>query len=534
MVRALLLLSLVAAPAAGEPAHDARRGVRLGGSPVRPTAPWLGDPSAPDRRILSFADLDGWAEDDHEAALAAFRETCARLDGPDWPALCALAHDLPPGAARGFFEAAFRPVLTTDGRAPLLTGYYEPELRGSRRRTARFRYPLYARPPELPETGPWLTRREIEAGALAGRGLEIAWVEDPVEALFLGIQGSGRVRLAEGGTLRLGFGGANGHERRSIGLEMARRGLIEPSEASAATIRDWVRANPVRGRELLRHDPSFVFFREVEGLADGAGPLGATLRPLTPLRSVAVDPAHVPLGAPVWVEKGGAEPQRRLMVAQDTGSAIRGPQRADLFFGTGDDAGRRAGLVRDRGRIVMLLPIRMAHALVPDPMGLRSLGAPSASATSGPPERSPMPRARPGAGVEPSRPGAVPARTVAAGAPPPDSSSPEPPRAMPRPAAASDEGDGGSAPNPPGGGSSVAAAIAAAVAAARPEPGSSAARPARSDGRAPSGPRPPRRPARTAPGAGSAPPTAPIAASPLAAGVGAGLSEEAPGAGARP
>lgn len=386
----LLPLAAAAAPASGEPGS---------GSPASVEAPWPGDPPAPRRRILSFADLDGWAEDDHDAALAAFRETCALLDGPDWTGLCALAHDLPPGAARGFFEAAFAPVIVEDGRAPLVTGYYEPELDGSRRRSPRYRHPLYARPPALPEERPWLTRREIEEGrALAGRGLEIAWVSDPVEALFLGIQGSGRVRLAEGGTLRLGFGGANGHPRRSIGLEMVRRGLIEPFEASAETIRDWVRANPAAGRELLRHDPSFVFFREVGGLGDDQGPLGAMQRSLTPLRSVAVDPAHLPLGAPVWVETDGAEPMRRLMVAQDTGSAIRGPQRADLFFGTGDDAGRRAGLVRDRGRVVMLLPIRLAHALVPDPMGLLAPGG-AALASAGPPERSPAPRARPGPGA---------------------------------------------------------------------------------------------------------------------------------------
>ena len=494
--RALVLLSFAAAPAAGEPEADGRPGVRPSAA-----APWPGERTASDRRILSFADLDGWAEDDHGAALAAFRGTCARLGGPDWPGLCALAQGLSPEAARSFFEAAFRPVLTSDGRAPLLTGYYEPEIEGSRRRTAGFRHPLYARPPELPDGRPWLTRREIEAGALAGRGLEIAWVADPVEALFLGIQGSGRVRLAEGGTLRLGFGGANGHERRSIGLEMVRRGLIEPFEASAATIRDWVRANPARGRELLRHDPSYVFFREVEGVGDDQGPLGAMLRPLTPLRSVAVDPAHVPLGAPVWVEKGGAEPMRRLMVAQDTGSAIRGPQRADLFFGTGDDAGRRAGAVRDRGRIVTLLPIRMAHALAPDPMGPREAAEDAWAASAGPPRRSPTPRARPmptaGAvptapaeddvraaeeGVALSRSGADPSRAFGAGAarpePPASDLSSEPPWEE-RPPRASGE----ASLDAPRWGASQAAApsVPSPPVARRPEPRSPSSEPARAD-----------------------------------------------------
>ena len=387
--------------------------ILLGGAPAGPEAEpgWPGEPPATLRRVLSFDDLDGWAEDDHEAALAAFRETCPDLEGPNWPGVCALAFDLPPGAARAFFEALFRPVVAEDGAA-LLTGYYEPELMGSRRRTARFRVPLHRRPPEVPEGRPWLTRREIErGGALRGRGLEIAWVEDPVDALFLGIQGSGRVRLEEGGTLRLGYGGFNGHARRSIGAEMVRRGILEPGGASAAAIRGWVREHPRRGRELLRHDPSYVFFREVTGLSDDRGPLGAMLRPVTAGRSAAVDPAHVPLGAPVGGEDG-AEPLRRLMVAQDTGSAIRGPGRADLFYGTGAAAGRRAGRVRDPGRIVMLLPIRMAHAMAPDPLGERlseeepaaDAPAPVAAAPAAPtasaavavaPERSPMPRARP-------------------------------------------------------------------------------------------------------------------------------------------
>ena len=334
--------------------------------------PWPGEAPGTERRVLSFAELDGWAEDDLGPALAAFKETCPDLSGPDWPGVCALAHDLPPAAARAFFETLFRPVIATDGEAALLTGYFEPELEGSRRRSMLYRYPLYARPPELPDEGPWLTRRQIEEGGrLKDRGLVLAWVADPVDAYFLQIQGSGRIRLAEGGTLRLGYGGANGRERRSVGQEMVRRGILEPGTASAAAIRAWVRAHPDRGRRILQHDPAFVFFREVD-VPEDRGPLGAMLRSITPLRSVAVDPAHVPLGAPVWVEGDGAEPVRRLMVAQDVGSAIRGPQRADLFFGTGAEAGRRAGRVSDPGRIVALLPIRMAHAMAPDPMGVRS------------------------------------------------------------------------------------------------------------------------------------------------------------------
>ncbi|MCX7644664.1 MAG: murein transglycosylase A [Rhodobacteraceae bacterium] len=315
-------------------------------------------------RILSFSELEGWEEDDHAAALAVFLETCPDLPDPEWQALCALATQAP--AARPFFELLFRPVLI-GGEAPaLFTGYYEPELDGSRQRTARFRYPLYRPPGDLPPDGLWYSRAEIEDGRLMeGRGLEIAWVDDPVELFFLQIQGSGRIRLAEGGVLRVGYGGTNGHPYRSIGAELVRRGVLGAHEVSAEAIRAWVRRNPEEGAALLRHNPSYVFFREIEGVPPDRGPLGAMNRSVTPLRSIAVDPAFTPLGAPVWIETAGLEPMRRLMVAQDTGSAIRGAQRADIFFGTGEEAGRRAGRVRDPGRMVVLLPIQKAYALAP-------------------------------------------------------------------------------------------------------------------------------------------------------------------------
>ena len=414
--------------------------------------------AAAPHRVLTFDDLDGWGEDDHAAALAAFTVTCDKRRGPDWAPLCAWAKTLAPEAARGFFEAAFRPVIAGEGATPLLTGYYEPELRGSRRRTARHRYPLHARPREG-HPGRRLTRGQIEeTGAL--RGLEIAWVEDPVEALFLGVQGSGRIRLAEGGTLRLGFDGANGHPRRSVGQEMVRRGILEPTGASAAAIGAWVRANPTAGRALLRHDPSYVFFREVEGLPDEAGPLGALRRPLTAGRSAAVDRRFVPLGAPIWVEKDGAEPMRRLMVAQDTGSAIRGPQRADLFYGTGAEAGRRAGRVRDRGRIVTLLPIRLAYRLAPDPLANATprddLPIAAAPAVSPPPPGRPRPgteiaamapvveEARPAAGSDavPSPPAIRPPRRDG----PPAPAAPRPPGIEP---AQAPRGDGALVMRPP-------------------------------------------------------------------------------------
>lgn len=314
--------------------------------------------------ILRFQDLHGWAEDDHQAALEVFLETCGDLPGEDWRALCNLAEAQP--SARTFFELFFRPVLI-GGEAPaLFTGYFEPELNGARRPDGRFRYPLYRKPPEIRNGQQWFSRAEIEEnGHLAGRGLELAWVDDPVDLFFLQIQGSGRIRLQDGGALRVGYGGANGHQYRSIGAELVRRGVYQPHQVSAQVIRNWVKRNPVEGRALLHHNPSYVFFREIRNVPASRGPLGAMNRSITAMRTVAVDPEFTPLGAPVWVEKGGRGPLRRLMIAQDTGSAIKGAQRADIFYGTGETAGRAAGRVRDPGRMIVLLPIDRAFALAP-------------------------------------------------------------------------------------------------------------------------------------------------------------------------
>lgn len=323
----------------------------------------MAGPAAAETRtsFVDWADLVGWADDDHASALAVFTETCGDLGEPHWPALCAVAKTAPP--ARDFFERFFLPVLVEDGEPPLFTGYFEPELAGSLVRTETFRYPLYRLPPDLPG-GPWLTRGEIETtGALDGKGLEIAWLADPVDKFFLQVQGSGRIRLPDGRGIRVGFGGKNGHPYRSVGNEMVRRGYLPQHQVSAQMIRRWVASNPSQGAELLRHNPSYVFFREVSRVPAHLGPLGAMNRSITAGRSVAVDPDFVPLGAPVWLEKAGEEPLRRLMVAQDTGSAIKGAQRADIFYGTGAEAGEAAGRVRDTGRLVVLLPVEMALAL---------------------------------------------------------------------------------------------------------------------------------------------------------------------------
>jgi membrane-bound lytic murein transglycosylase A len=316
-------------------------------------------------KVLSYDDLDGWAEDDHSAALSVFQDTCRDMRDSDWQTLCAYATQKPD--PRAFFELLFRPVLIEDGNAALFTGYFEPELDGSRVQTARYRYPVYAMPPEAKRIRPWLTRRDIlSTDVMNGRGLEIAWVDDSVELFFLQIQGSGRIRLPDGNFIRVGYSGANGHLYRSIGAELVRRNVYEPHQVSAQVIKNWVRRNPVEGRELLLHNNSYVFFRNVDQVPAHKGPLGAMNRSITTMRSVAVDPKFVKLGSPVWLEKDGKKPLRRLMMAQDTGGAIKGAQRADVFFGTGDKAGRAAGRLRDPGRMMVLMPIQRAFALLPE------------------------------------------------------------------------------------------------------------------------------------------------------------------------
>lgn len=318
------------------------------------------------RTVLSFEDLDRWDKDDHDGALKVFQSTCQDMDGPEWKSVCAIAKTNP--NAKTFFELFFRPVLIEDQQPGLFTGYFEPELDGSKYRSARFKYPLYRMPPDLTEGQVWHSRADIEnQGLLANKGLEIAWVDDPVELFFLQIQGSGRIRMQDGSTIRVGYGGSNGHNYRSIGEEMVRRGIYQAHEVSAQVIQNWVKRNRTAGEELLRTNPSYVFFRVIKGLDASTGPRGAMNRSITAMRSIAVDPAYVPLGAPVWVEKGGAGAFRHLMIAQDTGSAIKGAQRADIFFGTGDEAGRAAGRLRDPGRMVVLMPIEMAYASVESP-----------------------------------------------------------------------------------------------------------------------------------------------------------------------
>lgn len=344
-------------------------------------------PKAPALAPASFADLPGWRDDDLAGAWSAFRASCRALRFREhWRAACDFAEPLEAPdaeAIRAYFEASFVPYRVTnpDGTEEgIVTGYYEPRLRGSRERGAPYLHPLYAPPEDLlvidltsvaPETKhlrlrgrldgrrvvPYYSRAEIENGAAPVAGKEIVYIDDPIEAFFLQIQGSGRVRLESGEELRVGYADQNGHPYQSIGRYLVATGELQLGEASMQGIQAWARANPARVVELLNQNPSYVFFRELPP-AD-AGPIGALGVPLTAERSIAIDPRFVPLGAPVYLattQPNSSVPLERLMIAQDTGGAIRGPVRADFFWGTGPDAGLLAGRMRQQGRMWVLLP----------------------------------------------------------------------------------------------------------------------------------------------------------------------------------
>jgi len=315
-------------------------------------------------QAVGFDELLGWENDDHQAALAAFLDTCPDIRKPEWRPLCAFAETAP--SARAFFELFFVPVIVEPKVKALFTGYFEPILKGSLYREGPYRYPVYMKPPDLEPKDPALTREAIERGSLKYKGLEIAYVEDPVEAYFLHIQGSGMIKLSNGNTIRVGYAGENGHVYRSAPQELIRQGEIAASDASIEGLKQWFKENPEKGQAALWHNASYVFFRRIDNVTEQLGPFGALDRPITPMRSVAVDPRYVQLGAPVWVEKGGATPMRRLMIAQDVGSAIKGPQRADIFYGSGDTAGELAGQTKDRGRMVVLMPVEIANRLAPE------------------------------------------------------------------------------------------------------------------------------------------------------------------------
>lgn len=334
-----------------------------------------------------FADLPGWEGDGLAGAVPAFLKSCARFAkapedaafGPvdkgidygrvaDWLAACRQAAALPAGdavAARKFFETAFRPVAVADYGEPegLFTGYFEIGLNGSRRRHGPYQTPIYRRPPDL-GSAQHRSRAAIEDGALAGRGLELFWVDDPIGAFFLQIQGSGQIRLDDGEVVRVGYDGQNGLRYVAVGRLLVERGIIPREKVTMASIWAWMKGHPAAGAALRREDPSFVFFRVVKG----GGPLGAEHAVLTQERSLAVDRAYIPLGVPIWLAANERflpdTKVRRLVVAQDTGGAIKGPVRGDLFWGAGAAAGERAGAMNARGRYWLLLPRPLAARLV--------------------------------------------------------------------------------------------------------------------------------------------------------------------------
>jgi membrane-bound lytic murein transglycosylase A len=368
--------------------------------------------SLPDGRILrpaEFIDLPGWLEDEQKFVLVALSRSCKRISrmanarslgaggiagtAADWRDMCREVDAVPYNDqdVRHFIEAWFRPwrVLNRNGNTPrgLFTGYYEPSLTGSRVRGGKNQTPLYARPDDLItvelrpfrkdlagrriagrlQSGklvPYPARADIVKGSLATMADPLVWVDDPIDAFFLQIQGSGRVTLDEGGELRLGYAATNGQPYTAIGRDLVARGALTREAVSLQTIRAWLIANPDQAGDVMALNKSYVFFRELTG----EGPVGAQGVALTPARSLAVDRKFIPLGVPVWLDATAPSPEadapdlplQRLMVAQDTGGAIQGPIRGDVFWGYGPRAEHIAGHMKHTGRYFLLLPKSVA------------------------------------------------------------------------------------------------------------------------------------------------------------------------------
>jgi len=350
-------------------------------------------PSAPAVSFdaVSWSKLPGWRADDALAAWPALVNSCSAIHSrPEWSSFCAAVVASSPSDAefaRAFIEqqlTAYRITRVTGRKREttgLVTGYYEPLLHGSRERSEQYATPLYRRPDDLlivdlasviPELKgrrmrgrlegnkvvPYFSRGETRgAASLAGR--EIVWIDNALDAFMLEVQGSGRVQLTTGETIRLQYEDQNGHPYRSIGKYLADQGVMPIEQVNMPAIRAWLAANPQRLNEVLDSNPSVVFFREGALDDPSVGPKGALGVPLTAGRSIAVDPKFLPLGAPMFLsttQPGTALPLQRLVVAQDTGGAIRGPVRADLFFGFGAEAGAQAGMMKYDGEMWLLWP----------------------------------------------------------------------------------------------------------------------------------------------------------------------------------
>ena len=360
--------------------------------PVRPARPPAATAALVGVRPGPMAAGLGFGGDNARAALAAFVTSCPRLtrradtsgltQPQDWSAACAAAATWPVADAPRFFASYFETARVADG-ASYVTGYYEPEIAGARTRLPGFDIPVYRLPPDLVRARvgdappgpdgrqplgrydenarfvPYWDRGQIEDGALAGQGLEIAWVADQAELFFLQVQGSGRLRAPDGTIMRVGYAGENGFPYTGIGQVMRERGLIGTGPGqypgSMQGILRYIREHPAEGDALMRMNRSYVFLRDTTGAAAAAGPVGALNVPVAPRTTLAADPAFVPLGAPVWLQTDRAE-VGGLWVAQDTGGAIKGPNRFDSFWGAGADARSVAGGMSARGTALILLP----------------------------------------------------------------------------------------------------------------------------------------------------------------------------------
>ncbi|HEY2136307.1 MAG TPA: MltA domain-containing protein, partial [Xanthobacteraceae bacterium] len=406
------LLSILGSWFGVEPVEAARRPVSVakwrGATKWRPLAPVVPDVPSPFRirdaqvEPVAWSDIAGWRDDDHGAAFATFLTSCRPIANAAHPpgetrqmygalySVCrraVKAGALTGEAAKKFFEDNFRPlrVAKLGDAAGFLTGYYEPIVDGSRFPTGVYHVPIYRRPPDLlppagttgsafPNTGqslrrdsagklvPYYDRAQIEDGALDGQHLEICWIKEQTDALFIQIQGSARIRLEDGLIVRINYDSHNGHPYTPVGRVLIERKLVPRDEMSMERIRDWLRANPDGAAELRRQNRSFVFFRIV-GLGEDREATGAQGLPLTPGRSIAVDKSLHVYGTPFFIEGDlpidSAKPTtafHRLMIAQDTGSAIVGPARADIYWGAGALAGRIAGRLKQAGRFTMLVP----------------------------------------------------------------------------------------------------------------------------------------------------------------------------------
>ncbi len=366
----------------------------------KPVAPPAAEPSpapapapspeaaAPTASPVAWASIDGWQRDDPAAAWPALRQSCERLGRrAEWKPTCdaaaALGQRPDAAAARTFFEQHFQPwrLANPDGSEEgLVTGYYEPQIQGSLKPSARYRWPIRGVPkdmltielgdvyPELKslrlrgrvvgnKVVPYWSRAEIDQLDAELPAPTLMWAADPIDLFFLQVQGSGRVQLPDGQLLRIGYADQNGHPYQSIGRWLVAQGELNLDQASMQGIRAWAERNPKRLRELLNANPSYVFFRQLPS-SDG-GPIGALGVPLSTGRSIAVDPRYVPLGAPVFLattEPLSSRPLERLVLAQDTGGAIKGAVRADFFWGFGHEAGQQAGRMKQKGRMWVLLP----------------------------------------------------------------------------------------------------------------------------------------------------------------------------------